>query len=79
MWSTPHDRRKAFAPEVVSIGTKDSTAKLKSLVSGKTKILCGLEGLRQIASSQDIDIVVFAISGSSCLVPLLDAIKAKKR
>ena len=70
---------RVFAPKMVSIGTKDSAAKLKSLISGRTKIFCGPEGLRQIASSPDIDIAVFAISGSSCLVPLLDAIRAKKK
>ena len=70
---------RLFSPKMVSIGTKDSAAKLKSIVSGKTKILCCIEGLREIASSPDIDIVVFAISGASCLVPLLDAVKTKKK
>lgn len=44
----------------------------------RTRILKGIEGLQEVASDKDVDIVVIAISGSIALYPLLAAIKAGK-
>ncbi len=45
----------------------------------RTRILRGIEGLEEVASDKDVDIVVIAISGSIALYPLLAAIKAGKK
>ncbi len=43
-----------------------------------TKILFGEEGLHQISSHEDVDIVVAAIVGFQCLKPVSDAISTNK-
>lgn len=71
---------KRFSPKVISVGSEDLAKKMKRLVSSKkTKIVFGRDGLREIVSRDEIDMVVFAISGTGCLPHLMDAIKKKKQ
>lgn len=49
------------------------------MIPGNIDVLCGNDGLENIVSRKDINIALFAISGSSCLKPLICAIKNKKR
>ena len=71
---------KRFFPKVVSVGSEDLAKKIKGIISSKkTEIVFGPDGLREIVSMDEIDIVVFAISGTGCLVPLMDAIRKKKQ
>ncbi len=69
---------KVFHPKIISVRDSILAAKIKRQVRGKTKILHGVDGLKEIASRPDVDMVIFAISGSPCLTPLLEAIKNKK-
>ncbi|MDP3804548.1 MAG: 1-deoxy-D-xylulose-5-phosphate reductoisomerase [Candidatus Omnitrophota bacterium] len=68
-----------FKPRFACIGTGILPRKVKRLMPARTKTVSGMEGLKEIVSRADIDLVVFAISGSACLVPLIEAIKNKKR
>lgn len=71
---------RRFSPKVISVGNEDLAKKIKGIISSKkTKIVFGTDGLREIVSRDEIDIVVFAISGTGCLVPLMDAIRKKKQ
>jgi len=49
------------------------------MVPSGIDVLSGRSGLDEIVSRKDIDTVIFAISGSSCIAPLLSAIKNRKR
>ncbi len=68
-----------FKPAVLSIRDGLLAARIKKMIPGRIDVLCGNDGLENIVSRKDIDIVVFAISGTSCLRPLICAIKHKKR
>src|SRR3989338_9194461 len=67
-------------PRIVSVGSPALTAAMKGALTPRgTKIVCGREGLEEIVSRRDVDIVLFAISGISCLLPLIGAVEMKKR
>ena len=69
---------RSFRPSSVSVGNESYAAAIKKLLPPGTRVLCGHDGLKEIVSGRGVDIVVFAISGAACLVPLIEAIKSKK-
>lgn len=69
---------RIFRPKVISVGSKALAFKAKKLVGAHTSVVCGEAGLREIVARRDVDMVVFAISGTTCLMPLLDAIECRK-
>lgn len=70
---------KRYNPRMVAVLNSDKIGKLKALVSSlNTKILGGLDGLKEIARDTESDIVVAALSGSGGLIPILEAIKKGK-
>ncbi|MCX5667346.1 MAG: 1-deoxy-D-xylulose-5-phosphate reductoisomerase [Candidatus Omnitrophica bacterium] len=70
---------RSFDPKVLCVRDGWLSGKLKALVHPEISILNGADGLEEIVSRPDVDIVIFAISGSSCIAPLLCAIKNRKR
>lgn len=70
----------AFHPAVVSVRTPEDAKRLRGLLgpAGKIRVLCGEEGVREIASHAAADIVLSAISGAAGLKPTLAAIEAGK-
>ena len=73
------DQAQGFGPKVLCVKNSALAGKLKALVSSGIDILNGAGGLEEIVSRPDVDIVIFAISGSSCIAPLIRAIKNRKR
>jgi 1-deoxy-D-xylulose-5-phosphate reductoisomerase len=73
------DQARRFDPKVLCVGDAALARKLKALVPSGIDILDGADGLEEIVSRTDVDIVIFAISGSSCIAPLVRAIKSGKR
>jgi 1-deoxy-D-xylulose-5-phosphate reductoisomerase len=69
-----------FKPKLVSVSTKENALKLRQdlTLNNKIKILYDKEGLNEIASFPEADIVVSAISGAAGLMPTLAAIDAGK-
>ena len=70
---------RKFRPKIVAVGSPRSASKIKKMLPSGTKVVQGKEGLDHIVSRSDTDLVLFAISGSACLAPLLQAIRHKKR
>jgi len=70
---------RIFDPKVLCVRDRTLAGKLKALVPSGIDILCGTSGLEEIVSRPDVDIVMFAISGSSCIAPLVRAIRERKR
>jgi 1-deoxy-D-xylulose-5-phosphate reductoisomerase len=68
-----------FNPKIVCIGSEFSADKMRRSIPSGTKIVTGAEGLKAIASRTDVDLVLFAIAGTACLIPLVEAVKSKKR
>ncbi len=73
------DQSRKFCPKVLCAGDAALAGKLKALIPSGVKILYGADGLEEMVSRSDVDMVIFAISGSSCVAALMRAIKNKKR
>ena len=63
-----------FNPNVVSVQNKDDALKLKEIFKN-IKFLYGEEGLIELASISEVDIIVVAVSGKIGLKPTIQAIK----
>src|SRR5690349_11145429 len=71
------DRR--FKPRAVAMANESAAARLRQRCSGlSVEILSGQEGLIQVASLPEADLVMSAIVGGAGLVPTLAAIRSKK-
>ena len=68
---------KRFRPKIVCLAAGGKKA-LPGRING-VKAVSGPEGLMEVATHPDVDMVVFAIAGSASLVPLLGAIEAGKQ
>ncbi|TAN60241.1 1-deoxy-D-xylulose-5-phosphate reductoisomerase [bacterium] len=67
-----------FKPGKVAVVDEEAGGRLRSEANIKRGIYSGTEGLCRIASDEEVDVVVLAISGSAALGPLLAAINAGK-
>ena len=63
-----------FNPNVVSIQNKNDALKIKETFKN-IKVLYGEEGLIELASNSEVDIIVIAVSGKIGLKPTIQAIK----
>ncbi|MCQ9207507.1 MAG: 1-deoxy-D-xylulose-5-phosphate reductoisomerase [Omnitrophica bacterium] len=69
----------SFKPRLLGIGDPSQYARVKSALKTPKRVLKGIEGLIEIASMKEADIVLVAMSGTACIRPLIAAIGAKKR
>lgn len=69
-----------FHPQIIYVKTKEKAAILKSSLNNNSNIevLYGKEGIKEVASFPEADIVISAISGAAGLMPTLAAIEAGK-
>ena len=71
------DQAKKFQPESVSIVDEDAYLVVKdALKNTSIDVLCGKNGLLEISSRGDVDLVLNAIVGSSGMLPTVYAIRA---
>lgn len=68
---------KDFSPEYVAI-REDKISALRKDINSRIKICDTNSGLKNMIASKDIDLVVVAISGSSALESVLEAIRQRK-
>jgi len=69
---------KEFKPYFVCVKDKEAGFKLIKKISPKIKVFVGEEGLNYLVREKKIDQIMFAISGSAALEPLINAIDAGK-
>ncbi len=69
---------KRFNPRLLALGDISRYGALKKALKDPRKVLKGLDGVSEVASMPDADIIVVALSGASALLPLISAIRAKK-
>lgn len=73
---------KEFNPEFVAVADEKTCEKLSKWInknySLKTKVYCGAEGVNKVAVSDNADMVVSAIVGSSGLIPTFNALQKEK-
>ncbi|GKZ01811.1 hypothetical protein ANS014_02450 [Paraclostridium bifermentans] len=69
-----------FKPKYVAVYDEDSAKALKNMIPSDIdiKVLSGMEGLVQISSLDEIDVLLTAIVGMIGLVPTLEAIKKRQ-
>lgn len=72
------EQAQTFQPKAVSIADENRVPDLKEKLSGDFEIACGQEGLIQLATMPEADIVLIAIVGTAGLEPALAAIRAGK-
>ncbi len=68
-----------FQPQFAAVGEAALAPALRSRLRQETKLLGGVEGLCELASLPEADLVLSGISGLAGLKPLLAAIRAAKR
>ena len=79
-----HEKMEAlcrrFEPRFAVMSDSDSALRLRQAIAGlPTEVLSGEEGLTQVASADEIDVVVAAIVGAVGLMPTLAAVRSGKR
>jgi len=67
-----------FHPPLVCVRDKEAACRLRAQVGSLTKVLCGEDGLNELVRDKEIQQIMFAISGSAALSPLISAIKSGK-
>ena len=69
-----------FDPKYVAVYDVGSYLRLKNMIPSEVKVevLCGMEGLKTIASLDEIDVLLTAIVGMIGLLPTLEAIRKGK-
>jgi 1-deoxy-D-xylulose-5-phosphate reductoisomerase len=67
-----------FKPQAISISDKTLLPKIQANAPSKTKVFCGHEGLIELATLPDADLILIAIVGTQGLQPALAAIRAGK-
>jgi 1-deoxy-D-xylulose-5-phosphate reductoisomerase len=70
---------KLLKPKGVAIYDKKRAEEFSKLVNGQVEVLSGEEGLLEIVSRDDVDIVLNSLVGFSGLKPTIRAIESKKR
>jgi len=68
-----------FNPKYVAVYDEQRAKELRNSVSGSNiKVLCGIDGLIEISTLDEVDILVTSVVGNIGLLPTLNAIKAQK-
>lgn len=69
-----------FRPAIAAVREEKDALQLRKALAGKTdtKIVAGLEGMKEAASADNCQMVISAISGAAGLIPTLTAIEAGK-
>ncbi|MFH1691381.1 MAG: 1-deoxy-D-xylulose-5-phosphate reductoisomerase [Candidatus Omnitrophota bacterium] len=67
-----------FKPEYVAVRNEAKAKEFKTAAGKKVKVLASLDGVCQLASLKNVDMVLVAIVGTDAILPLLSAIDAKK-
>jgi len=83
-WEDLARQVEEFRPRAVSLGRADAAARLKDALGrkaglGAVDVLVGEEGLRALASREDVEVVLSAVSGAAGLPAAVAALESGKR
>lgn len=74
------EQTRKFKPYTVCIMDETKYAEMKSLVADTdTKVVAGMEGMLEIASMSQSDMLLTSVVGNVGLLPTVEAIKSKKK
>ena len=78
-WKLLAEQVRAFSPELISVSTEAAARALREELGAAAPIIeVGAAGLNAVATHQDADVVVSALTGGVGLLPTLNAIRAGK-
>lgn len=70
---------KEFHPKLVSLSDEKKAQELKEELAGEqVEVICGMEGLIEVAGADSADVVVTAVVGMMGILPTMEAIKKGK-
>lgn len=70
---------KEFHPKLVSLSNEKKAQELKEELAGEqVEVVCGMEGLIEVAGADSADVVVTAVVGMMGILPTMEAIKKGK-
>ena len=70
---------KEFHPKLVSLSDEKKAQELKEELAGeRVEVVCGMEGLIEVAGADSADVVVTAVVGMMGILPTMEAIKKGK-
>lgn len=70
---------KKFHPKLVSLSDEKKAQELKEELAGEqVEVVCGMEGLIEVAGADSADVVVTAVVGMMGILPTMEAIKKGK-
>ena len=70
---------KEFHPKLVSLSDEKKAQELKEELAGEqVEVVCGMEGLIEVAGEDSADVVVTAVVGMMGILPTMEAIKKGK-
>ena len=70
---------KEFHPKLVSLSDEKKAQELKEELAGEqVEVVCGMEGLIEVAGADSADVVVTAVVGMMGILPTMEAIEAHK-
>ena len=70
---------KEFHPKLVSLSDEKKAQELKEELAGEqVEVVCGMEGLIEVAGADNADVVVTAVVGMMGILPTMEAIKKGK-
>ncbi len=72
------EQTRRFEPAVVSLNDPQGATEVRNTLGLSTRVVCGAEGLIELATLPSADIVLIAIVGTAGLAPALAAIRAGK-
>jgi len=73
------EQARKYRPEMGSVASTELYSEIKSLLPAGTRLVCGMEGLCELAALDRADITLVALSGAIGIKPTLAAIEAGKR
>jgi len=74
-----NEQVKKYQPRAVALGDPENYRQFKDMVGDKLQLSCGVEGMCELASLDDVDTVLVALSGAVGIEPTLAAIKKSRR
>jgi len=81
-WQRMLEQCRQWRPRYAVMADPEAAAALTEALAGEngpTRVLAGIEGLREVSTLPDVDAVMAGIVGAAGLLPTLDAVRAGKR
>ncbi|CFX66992.1 1-deoxy-D-xylulose 5-phosphate reductoisomerase [Syntrophomonas zehnderi OL-4] len=74
-----YEQVQKYRPQAVALGDDKEYRKFQEMVGSTLQVMCGLEGMCELASLDNVDTVLVALSGAVGIEPTLAAIKKSRR